>query len=242
MLFTSSFHLILLSQRYSRIIHSELLIHSYFNIVKREMIDMVPKAISLTLVSYSKENLQRELLQELYKPEVLDELLKESEFVVSRRKELQSMVAALNKAEEYVCFRIPFLCAISSLFIRIRTDVPLLYTLQSACLYVFPKHEANMWYLLFIGLSPVSKHAPVSRTLSCSTSISSSSSCTSHRELTTSMIFLLTYTTAFGVTHFLSAPLTHTGTIIPSYSCILWIVVLSAIHPFSFTLRNLSVA
>ena len=85
-----------------RSILSELLIHSYFNIVKREMIDMVPKAISLTLVNHSKENLQRELLQELYKPEVLDELLKESDFVVSRRKEVQAMVAALNKAEEYV--------------------------------------------------------------------------------------------------------------------------------------------
>ena len=47
--------------------------HSYFNIVKREMIDMVPKAISLTLVTHSKDNLQRELLQELYKPEVLDD-------------------------------------------------------------------------------------------------------------------------------------------------------------------------
>lgn len=80
--------------------HTELLIHSYFNIVKREMIDMVPKAIYLTLVNYSKENLQRELLQELYKPDVLDELLKESEFVVSRRKEVVSMVQALNKAEE----------------------------------------------------------------------------------------------------------------------------------------------
>ena len=79
---------------------TELLIHSYFNIVKREMIDMVPKAISLTLVSHSKENLQRELLQELYKPEVLEELLKESDFVVSRRKEVLSMVQALNKAEE----------------------------------------------------------------------------------------------------------------------------------------------
>ena len=63
---------------------------------------MVPKAVSLTLVNYSKDNLQRELLQELYKPEVLDELLKESEYVVSRRKEVQSMVQALNKAEEYV--------------------------------------------------------------------------------------------------------------------------------------------
>lgn len=80
----------------------KLLIHSYFNIIKREMIDMVPKAISLTLVSHSKENLQRELLQELYKPEVLDDLLKESEFVVSRRKEVVGMVQALNKAEEIV--------------------------------------------------------------------------------------------------------------------------------------------
>lgn len=80
----------------------ELLIHSYFNIVKREIIDMVPKAITLTLVSHSKDNLQRELLQELYKPEVLDDLLKESEYVVSRRKECISMVQALNKAEEYV--------------------------------------------------------------------------------------------------------------------------------------------
>ncbi|KZT44213.1 hypothetical protein SISSUDRAFT_342506 [Sistotremastrum suecicum HHB10207 ss-3] len=80
----------------------KLLIHSYFNIVKREMIDMVPKAISLTLVNYSKENLQRELLQELYKPDVLDELLRESEFVVSRRKEVVSMISALNKAEEII--------------------------------------------------------------------------------------------------------------------------------------------
>lgn len=63
---------------------------------------MVPKAITLTLVNHSKENLQRELLQELYKPEVLDDLLKESEYVVGRRKECVSMVQALNKAEEYV--------------------------------------------------------------------------------------------------------------------------------------------
>jgi len=80
----------------------KLLIHSYFNIIRQEMIDMVPKAISFTLVEYSKENLQRELLQELYKPEVLDELLKESDYVVSRRKEVVAMVQALNKAEEIV--------------------------------------------------------------------------------------------------------------------------------------------
>jgi Dynamin GTPase effector domain len=68
---------------------------------------MVPKAITLTLVNHSKENLQRELLQELYKPDVLEDLLKESELVVARRKEVVGMVQALNKAEEYVSF--PFM-------------------------------------------------------------------------------------------------------------------------------------
>ena len=131
--YTFAVHLIQSLQCYSNHTLTELLIHSYFNIVKREMIDMVPKAISLTLVSYSKENLQRELLQELYKPEVLDELLKESDYVVSRRKELQSMVAALNKAEEYVLFT-PFLCAISSVFLQ-RTAVESLLHLRRALVY-----------------------------------------------------------------------------------------------------------
>ncbi|GFZ42711.1 Vacuolar protein sorting-associated protein 1 [Saitozyma sp. JCM 24511] len=80
----------------------KLLITSYFSVVKREMIDMVPKAITLTLVNYSKENLQRELLEHLYKPDVLEELLKESPDVVARRKECIKMVGALNAAEAIV--------------------------------------------------------------------------------------------------------------------------------------------
>jgi hypothetical protein len=80
---------------------TELLINSYFNIVKREMIDMVPKSITYTLVNFSKDGLQQELLQQLYKPDVLDDLMKESDHVVARRKEVMSMISALNKAEEY---------------------------------------------------------------------------------------------------------------------------------------------
>jgi vacuolar protein sorting-associated protein 1 len=68
--------------------------------LQREMIDMVPKAIFLTLVNHAKENLQRELLQELDKPEVLDDLLKESDFVVGRRKEIASMLTACDKADD----------------------------------------------------------------------------------------------------------------------------------------------
>ncbi|KAF8173393.1 Dynamin central region-domain-containing protein [Mycena galopus ATCC 62051] len=79
-----------------------LLITSYFNIIKREMIDTVPKAISLTLIGHATKNIQQELLQELYKPEGITELLKESEAVVTRRRDLTGMVEALNKAEEVV--------------------------------------------------------------------------------------------------------------------------------------------
>lgn len=48
---------------------------------------MVPKAIVLNLVQHAKETLQRELLAELYNPSALEELLKESDHVVTRRKE-----------------------------------------------------------------------------------------------------------------------------------------------------------
>jgi hypothetical protein len=47
----------------------------------------------------TNESLQRELLEELYKPDVLDELLKESDYVVNGRKEVVS-IQVLNKAEE----------------------------------------------------------------------------------------------------------------------------------------------
>ncbi|CAG8510035.1 5066_t:CDS:10 [Paraglomus brasilianum] len=80
----------------------KLLIQSYFNITKRTIIDMVPKAIMLNLVFNAKEELQRELLQELYKADVLDELLKESEYTQQRRKECKKMIEALQKADEIV--------------------------------------------------------------------------------------------------------------------------------------------
>lgn len=81
-------------------VFSELLITSYFNIIKRLIIDVIPKSISFSLVTHAKDNIQKELLKELYKPEVLDDLLKESEHVVRRRTEVRQMLKALNKAEE----------------------------------------------------------------------------------------------------------------------------------------------
>ncbi|KAG5917591.1 vacuolar protein sorting-associated protein 1 [Claviceps capensis] len=80
----------------------KLLIASYYNIVKRTMIDMVPKAIMLNLVQLTKDEMQRELLENMYRTDTLDDLLKESDFTVRRRKECQQMVESLGKASEIV--------------------------------------------------------------------------------------------------------------------------------------------
>jgi replication fork clamp-binding protein CrfC len=66
------------------------------------MIDMVPKAIMLNLVAHAKEELQRELLENLYRSNALEDLLKESEFTINRRKECQRMVESLTQASEIV--------------------------------------------------------------------------------------------------------------------------------------------
>ncbi|KAF2725164.1 vacuolar sorting protein 1 [Polychaeton citri CBS 116435] len=80
----------------------KLLITSYFNIVRRTMIDMVPKAIMLNLVQLTKEEMQRELLGQMYRTQELDDLLKESDYTIRRRKECQQMVESLSRASEIV--------------------------------------------------------------------------------------------------------------------------------------------
>lgn len=80
----------------------KLLISSYYNIVRRTMIDMVPKAIMLNLVQFTKDEMQKELLENMYRTDKLDDLLKESDYTTRRRKECQQMVESLSRANEIV--------------------------------------------------------------------------------------------------------------------------------------------
>jgi vacuolar protein sorting-associated protein 1 len=66
------------------------------------MIDMVPKAIMLVLVQHTKDEMQRELLEQMYRQTELDDLLKESDYTIRRRKECQQMVESLSRASEIV--------------------------------------------------------------------------------------------------------------------------------------------
>lgn len=80
----------------------KLLISSYFSIVQRTITDVVPKAIMLKLILWSKQEMQRELLEKLYHSDGLADLTKENEVTVQRRKECQRMVETLQKASEIV--------------------------------------------------------------------------------------------------------------------------------------------
>ena len=53
-------------------------------------------------IRHSKEEMQKELLENMYKSSELDDLLKESDHVVRRRKECQQMVESLSRANEIV--------------------------------------------------------------------------------------------------------------------------------------------
>lgn len=57
---------------------------------------------STNLNRHTKDEMQRELLEHMYRTNEIDELLKESDFTVRRRKECLQMVESLSKASEIV--------------------------------------------------------------------------------------------------------------------------------------------
>ena len=77
---------------------SESLLVSYFNIVRKNILDSIPKAIMNFLVNKSKSEIQNELVSQLYKEEYINSLLKESEVVAARRKHCKVLVETLKKA------------------------------------------------------------------------------------------------------------------------------------------------
>ena len=80
----------------------KMLLTSYFDIVKQTCSDLVPKYVMGNLVRHAREELQQGMLGELYKEEMLAELLKENPETIARRNEVKRMIAALQKADEIV--------------------------------------------------------------------------------------------------------------------------------------------
>ena len=78
------------------------LLSSYFDIVKKNFLDLVPKTIMHFLVNAFKESLQNELVKELYKEEMMLDLMKETPDVASRRKACREMKELLRRGLEIV--------------------------------------------------------------------------------------------------------------------------------------------
>ncbi|VDL69804.1 unnamed protein product [Nippostrongylus brasiliensis] len=76
----------------------ERLIRKYFMIVRKNVLDSVPKAIMHFLVNFVRDNLQSELVRQLYKPDLLEDLLAETVDMAQRRKETLETMKALNQA------------------------------------------------------------------------------------------------------------------------------------------------
>jgi hypothetical protein len=78
------------------------LILSYFNIVKRNICDLVPKTIMHFTVNASKDILQKELVTQLYRQDMFQNLLKEPDDVSDRRNHCKDMLEILKQALDVI--------------------------------------------------------------------------------------------------------------------------------------------
>lgn len=74
------------------------LLDSYFNIVRKRVQDMVPKAIITFLVQRAKDGLQSSLVSKLYKPSSVDKLMVEGGDTTQRRKDMKAIERMLEEA------------------------------------------------------------------------------------------------------------------------------------------------
>uniref|UniRef100_A0A5B7BXC6 Putative dynamin-related protein 3A isoform X1 n=1 Tax=Davidia involucrata TaxID=16924 RepID=A0A5B7BXC6_DAVIN len=91
---------------------TKLLLSSYYDIVRNNIQDLVPKAIMHFLVNHTKRNLLNTFIQKLYRENLFEEMLQERDEVVKKRKRtgevfhvLQQAVQTLDEVEADVSSR-----------------------------------------------------------------------------------------------------------------------------------------
>lgn len=80
------------------IIATKLMLRSYHDIVRKNIQDLVPKAIMHFLVNHTKRNLHNTFIRKLYRENHIEELLEEEEEVVTNRKRALEVFSVLQKA------------------------------------------------------------------------------------------------------------------------------------------------
>ena len=74
----------------------------YYAIVRKNFVDLVPKAVMALLVNHAKDNVQSELVRNLYREELFDDLLRETDDITKRRRNAMEMQALLQRASEII--------------------------------------------------------------------------------------------------------------------------------------------
>ncbi|KAG6519688.1 hypothetical protein ZIOFF_023194 [Zingiber officinale] len=86
---------------------TKLLLKSYFDIVRKNVEDSVPKAIMHFLVNHTKRELHNVLIRNLYRENMFDEMLKEPDGIAAERKRLCEKLKVLQQASK-VLEELPF--------------------------------------------------------------------------------------------------------------------------------------
>ncbi|CAH8262182.1 unnamed protein product [Arabidopsis lyrata] len=77
---------------------TKLLLKSYYDIVRKNVEDLVPKTIMHFLVNYTKRELHNVFIEKLYRENLIEELLKEPDELAIKRKRTQETLRILQQA------------------------------------------------------------------------------------------------------------------------------------------------
>ncbi|XP_062022340.1 dynamin-related protein 3A-like isoform X2 [Rosa rugosa] len=80
------------------IVITKLLLRSYYDIVRKNIQDLVPKAIMHFLVNLTKRTLHRTFIQKFYRENLFEELLQEQDAFVLKRKHIQELLPVLEQS------------------------------------------------------------------------------------------------------------------------------------------------
>ncbi|KAI9191458.1 hypothetical protein LWI28_008696 [Acer negundo] len=80
------------------IIVTKLMLRSYHDIVRKNIQDLVPKAIMHFLVNHTKRNLHNTFIRKLYRENQIEELLEEQEDIAANRKHAHEVFSVLQQA------------------------------------------------------------------------------------------------------------------------------------------------
>lgn len=72
----------------------------YFELVRLQIVDLIPKAVVMMLVEGSSKQLHDLLLNKVYGSEIVDEMLKEDPKITTKRKKCQEILVALKEAQD----------------------------------------------------------------------------------------------------------------------------------------------